>query len=127
MSGIVGHGIDLVETRRIADLLDRHGERFLARVYTPHELDTALPHRRRVEHLAGLFAAKEAVSKALGTGITGFHWTDLEIVHRPSGQPTIHLHGQAAAVASSHGIASWCLSITHTRDLAVASAIACSA
>lgn len=123
---ILGHGIDLIETRRIAEVLDRHGERFLDRVFTVTEQAYALPARRRVEHLAGRFAAKEAVAKALGSGISGIAWTDIEVVHRDTGQPEVRLSGAAATLAASRGVRVWHLSITHTRDYAMASAIASS-
>ena len=88
---IVGHGIDLVEVSRIAELLERHGERFLERCFTAAERgysDASV--KRREEHLAARFAAKEAVLKALGTGWRdGIAWTDIEVVRRPSGQPLV--------------------------------------
>lgn len=122
---IRGHGLDLIETRRIGDVLDRHGERFLDRVFTAAEREGSTGLRRRVEHLAGRFAAKEAVAKALGTGVSdGMSWTEIEIVAQASGQPSVRLHGRAAAVAVRAGITSWSLSITHTSDHAAASAIA---
>jgi holo-[acyl-carrier protein] synthase len=123
--GIVGHGIDLVETARIAELIDRHGERFLERVFTSGEREGAGRGPSRVEHLAARFAAKEAVAKALGTGIAGgVHWTDIEVEIRPGGQPSIRLHGGAARAAESRGARGWHLSLTHTRTHAMASAIA---
>lgn len=121
---IIGHGIDLIETRRIAEVIDRHAERFLDRVFTKAEQAYALPARRRVEHLAGRFAAKEAVAKALGTGISGISWTDIEVAHRDSGQPEVRLSGAAAALAASRGVRVWHLSISHTSEYAMASAIA---
>ncbi len=122
---VIGHGIDAIDVERIARSLADHGERFLERVYTPGERTYAESSKRRDEHLAARFAAKEAVMKALGTGWrAGIAWTDIEVVPLASGQPTIHLHGQAANLAAGLGIEEWSLSLTHTRAMAMASAIA---
>jgi len=122
---IVGHGVDIVEVSRIAGMIDRHGERFLERCFTPGERAYAELRKRSVEHLAGRFAAKEAVLKALGTGWrNGIAWTDVEVVLRPSGAPEVRLHGAAAEAARALGAASWWLSISHTESYAVASAVA---
>lgn len=122
---IIGHGIDLVETDRIGRMIGEHGERFLHRVFTEGERRYAEANpSRRVEHLAGRFAAKEAVLKVLGTGWSGgIGWTDAEVVREASGKPTIRLHGRAAAVAAELGITSWWLSISHVSTHAMASAI----
>src|SRR3982751_182540 len=97
---IVGHGIDLVEVSRIAEMLERHGERFLSRVFTPGEALHSEGRRGRAEHLAGRFAAKEAVLKALGTGwAEGVAWTDIEVCAEPSGAPRLSLTGRAAELA----------------------------
>lgn len=123
---ILGHGIDLVENHRIAAMLESHGDRFLTRVFTPAEREFALRHeRRRVERLAVRFAAKEAVVKALGTGMTrGIAWTDVEVVVQITGQPTVALHGRAAEIAAERGVSAWSLSLTHTGAMSAASAIA---
>lgn len=124
---IVGHGIDIVEVERIARLVQEHGERFLERVFTPGERAYSESKKRRDEHLAGRFAAKEAVLKALGTGWRdGIAWTDVEVVSMPSGAPEIRLYGKAAQGAAGVGAKSWWLSISHTAEHAVASAIALS-
>ncbi len=124
---IVAIGLDLVAVPRIADLLGRHGGRFLARVFTPDEAAYALRQAARNDHLAARFAAKEAVLKALGTGWSGgIAWTDVEVVRGPSGVPAVRLTGQAAAVASRHGITEWRLSLTHTGGFAAAIALAIS-
>ena len=122
---IVGHGIDLVETERVANMLAEHGDRFLLRVFTEGERRYADANAsRRLEHLAGRFAAKEAVLKVLGTGWSGgIAWTDAEVVREASGKPTIRLHGRAAGVAAELGITAWWLSISHVRAHAMASAI----
>jgi holo-[acyl-carrier protein] synthase len=122
----LGHGIDLVEIPRIADMLAAHGSRFLDRCFTSDEQAYAARNEsRRAEHLAGRFAAKEAVLKALGTGWSGgIAWTDVEVVRQPTGQPTVRLHNICAQLAEDRGITDWLLSITHVRSHAMASAIA---
>lgn len=123
---IIGHGIDLVDTQRIAHMLEQHGERFLARCFTAGEQRyVAANANRRCEHLSGRFAAKEAVLKVLGTGLSrGIAWTDVEVVREPSGKPRVELHGRAAQTAADLGVTRWHLSITHVRGFAMASAIA---
>src|ERR1700709_1357011 len=122
---ILGHGIDIVETARIAKLLEEHGTRFLDRVYTPGEQAYANhSQKRRIEHYAGRFAAKEAVLKVLGTGWRGgIAWTDIEVVKEPSGQPQVKLTGECARIARELGILRWHLSISHIETHATASAI----
>lgn len=116
-------GVDLIEIARVAAAVERHGERFLARVFTPAEV--ALCHGR-AESLAGRFAAKEAVAKALGTGIwrEGILWADIELLRGPDGDPVLHLHGGAARAAAALGITQWSLSLSHNRTQAVAFAVA---
>lgn len=122
---IIGHGIDAVEVERIARAIAEHGEKFIERVFTPGERAYAMERKRRDEHLAARFAAKEAVFKALGTGWSGgIAWCDVEVVLEPSGRPTVKLHGRASDVAYSLAIRAWSLSLTHTKGLAIASAIA---
>src|SRR3954451_7645980 len=122
---IVGHGIDIVETARIKRSVEEHGERFLERVYTPAEReDCARNTKRYFEHLAGRFAAKEAVLKVLGTGWRGgIAWTDIEILPEPSGQPKITLSGECLRIAGGQGISRWHVSISHIETHATASAI----
>ena len=123
---IVGHGIDLVETARIAEVLGNHQERFLERVFTAAEQAYRADSRRRVEHLAARFAAKEAVMKALGTGLaSGITWTEIEVQTEPTGAPVLRLHGRAAEVAAGLGITSWHLSLIHTDSHAIESVMAC--
>jgi holo-[acyl-carrier protein] synthase len=125
---ILGHGIDIVETQRMRDLLDRHGEHFLARVFTPAEQAYCAKNPKRyVEHLAGRFAAKEAVLKALGTGWSnGIGWTDIEILPNPAGQPMLKLTGMCAEIADRLHVSAWHVSISHIATHATASAIAVS-
>jgi len=122
---IVGHGIDIVSVVRIEESVVKHGERFLERCFTEGERAYADDRKRRFEHLAGRFAAKEAVLKAFGTGWrTGIAWTDVEVVLEPSGRPRIELHNRAAEIAKELGIETVHISISHTDELATASAIA---
>src|SRR3954468_5965824 len=105
---IIGHGIDLVETSRIAGMIERHGERFLERVFTLPEVARGEGSKRQAEHLAGRFAAKEAVLKALGTGwAEGIGWRDIEVVSLTSGAPSLRLTGHAAKVAQDKGVTAW--------------------
>src|SRR5687768_14506964 len=122
---ILGHGIDIVETSRIRHLLVQHGQRFLDRCFTPLEQAyCARNPKRYVEHLAGRFAAKEAVLKVLGTGWRGgIAWTDIEILPEPSGQPKMTLTGECERIAGSLGISRWHVSISHIETHATASAI----
>ncbi|MGA2674827.1 MAG: holo-ACP synthase [Terracidiphilus sp.] len=119
---IIGTGIDLVEIERIQKSVDRYGRRFLDRVYTGAEQAYCLRKRNSAESLAARFAAKEAGAKALGTGISfGVNWLEIEVVREPSGRPTLRFLGRAAEIAARLGVARAALSITHTRDLAMAS------
>ena len=122
---IVGHGIDIVETQRIRDLVKHHGEHFLNRVFTPGEQAYAAANPKRYfEHLAGRFAAKEAVLKVIGTGWRGgIAWTDVEVVKETSGQPRIVLTGECLRVARERGIERWFVSISHIETHATASAL----
>jgi holo-[acyl-carrier protein] synthase len=123
---ILGHGIDLVETARIAEMLDRHEERFLDRVFTQAEQNYCNRNeKRRIEHFAGRFAAKEAVLKALGTGWRGgIAWTDVEVVLNGSGRPMVSLTGECERLAKQMAITRWHLSISHIETHAMASATA---
>lgn len=123
---ILGHGIDLIETDRIREMIERHGDHFLNRVFTPAEQAYALASRNRAhEHLAARFAAKEAVLKAIGSGWrNGIAWTDVEVIRQPSGRPTVRIRGIAADLAAKAGITDWQISLTHTGAHAMASAIA---
>lgn len=122
---IHGIGIDVVEISRIAAAIERHGETFLARIFTAAERAYCAAHRAPEMHFAARFAAKEAVAKALGTGI-GEHanWLDLEVSRTVTGAPVLRLHGAAAEFAKQHGITAVQISLTHTKDYAAANAIA---
>jgi holo-[acyl-carrier protein] synthase len=110
-------GIDLIEIERIQKALERHGERFLKRIYTPDEIAGA---RGNAPELAARFAAKEATSKALGTGIGPVSWKDMEVLNKPSGQPILRLSGRAKAIAQAQGFEAWTVSLTHTKEMAAA-------
>ena len=122
---VVAHGVDMVDCKRLGEAIGRHGDRFLKRIYTPAELDYCLGRKRELEHLAGRFAAKEAVLKVLGTGlIAGMEWTEIEILNEPSGQPVVTLSGEVLAVAEEAGIGRIFISISHIKTHAIASAVA---
>ena len=123
---IVGHGIDLIEIHRIREMVRRHGDHFLSRVFTHAELEyCAKSPKRYFEHLAGRFAAKEAVLKALGTGWSGgIAWTDIQILANHAGRPEVQLNGHCSELANKLGVSSWQLSISHISTHATASAIA---
>ena len=121
---ILGVGIDIAEVDRIRSAIDRHGQRFLERVYTPGEIAYVERKANRFERYAGRFAAKEAGMKAIGTGWKrGVRWRDFEVANLPSGKPTLRLHGEAARVAEGLGVKVVSLSITHTAALGMAHVI----
>jgi holo-[acyl-carrier protein] synthase len=121
---ILGTGVDIAEVPRIRESIERFGERFLRRIYTDGEIQYCEAKATRFESYAARFAAKEAGMKALGTGWSrGVRWRDIEVV-RPKGQrPTIQFHGQAAAIAGKLGTRNIALSLTHTREEALAHVI----
>lgn len=110
-------GIDIIKVDRIAASLAKFGDRFTRRVLTPHEQRHV---RGRPETMAGRWAAKEAVSKVLGLGVRGIGWRDIEIERLPTGQPSVRLHGRAAARAEQLGMSRVAVSISHESDYAVA-------
>ncbi len=122
---IVAHGIDLVDFPRIEEMVNRHGERFLNKVFTATEQAYAEANKNRIEKLAGRFAAKEAILKLMGTGWRGkIAWTDIEIVNNPTGQPEVTVCGEVERIAEELGIKHISISITHTANFAIASAVA---
>jgi holo-[acyl-carrier protein] synthase len=121
---IVGVGMDIVETKRIADSLERFGDRFLQRVFCEGEIAYAKSMKQPQLHLAARFAAKEAVSKAFGTGIGHtMGWRDIEIIREPSGQPRVVLHGKAEAHARERKVREVHISLSHTAEYGAASAV----
>ena len=121
---IVGTGIDIAEVPRIAESIQRFGERFLRRVFTEGEIQYCDSKANRVERYAARFAAKEAAMKALGTGWSrGVRWRDIEVVRQPGGRPTIKFHGRAAGFAARLGTKNIALSLSHTAEQAIAQVI----
>jgi len=116
---VLGLGIDLCEVPRIATALERHGSRFVERLFLPGELRRPPSSPAYPEHVAGLFAAKEAAMKALGTGMRGVAFREIAVTRR-GGQPLLALHGRAAARAAMLGVEAAHVTITHTRELAAA-------
>ncbi len=118
---IVGTGVDLAEVDRIRRAIERFGERFLRRVFTPAEIAYVEGRGSRFQRYAARFAAKEAGMKAIGTGWRrGVRWQDFEVANLPSGKPTLRLHGVAAEFAERQGVRSIALSLTHTHSLGMA-------
>ena len=121
---IVGHGVDLVECSRIADVWKRHGQRFLDRVLTEAEQERCKEYKKPIPFISGRWAAKEAVLKMIGTGWRGqISWKDIEVLPNKLGQPIVELTGESARLAEMMGIKRVLLSITHTEQQAFASAI----
>jgi holo-[acyl-carrier protein] synthase len=114
-------GVDLIDVGRIVSLLDRYGARFAHRVFTDRELEAC---KGRPERLAARFAAKEAVSKALGTGIGQVAWREIEVVSDSSGRPELRLDGRAGELAAELGLHLWSVSLSHTQEQAVAFVVA---
>lgn len=122
---IIAHGIDLVDFPRIEEMVKEHDKRFLDRVFTAAEQAYADANKNRIEKLAGRFAAKEAVLKLVGTGWRGkIAWTDIEIINNPAGQPLVTVSGEVKRLVDKLGIKQISVSITHTANFAIASAVA---
>jgi len=117
----VATGVDLIEIERLEGTIQRHGDRFLKRVFTQRELDEV---GQDMASLAGRFAAKEAVAKALGTGIGAIAWQEVEVLRGDTRQPLLHLHGEASRLADSLGLQEWSLSLSHTHTHAIAMVVA---
>jgi len=123
---MLSSGVDLIEIARLERVLDRHGDHFLDRVFTPAEVAYS---RRRPGELAARFAAKEAVAKALGVGMRmiardGIGWREAEILGNHRGQPLVRLHGRAAERAEELGLTEWSVSLSHTKEHAIALVVA---
>ena len=114
-------GVDIIEIHRIEQVLDRYGERFLNRLFTPNEIDYC---KGRAPNLAGRFAVKEATMKALGTGARGVSWRDIEVVRADSGAPSVKLYGRAENRAERLHVVEISVSISRSREYAVAFVVA---
>jgi holo-[acyl-carrier protein] synthase len=125
MAQIIGIGTDIIECLRIAQMIERHGELFITRVYTPHEIQYCQSRKLATQHYAARWAGKEAVLKALGTGWRkGISWRDIEIRNDPSGRPSVALRGGVRDVVEELGIIDMHISLSHCRSHATAYAIA---
>ena len=121
MTQILATGVDIIEIERIQKAMERHGQRFLRRVFTAGELEESAGNP---SSLAARFAAKEAVAKALGCGIGPISWQEIEIRRGEARQPLLVLHGAAAELASQQGLQTWSISLSHSLAYAVAFATA---
>jgi holo-[acyl-carrier protein] synthase len=125
MSEVIGIGTDIIECLRIAQMIDRHGELFINRVYTPLEIKYCQSRKQATQHYAGRWAAKEAVLKALGTGWRrGISWRDIEVGNESGGRPVVRLSGGARDAADELGADQMLVSISHCRSHATAYALA---
>ena len=114
-------GVDMIEVQRLREAIERHGDRFLRRIYTDAELKEL---KGNLPSLAARFAGKEAVAKALATGIGDLSWQDVEILRGPRREPVLHLYGAAEVIAKKRGITNWAISLSHTHDHALALVVA---
>jgi holo-[acyl-carrier protein] synthase len=114
-------GVDLIETERIREAIERHGDKFIARIFTEAEQREC---GGRVTSLAARFAAKEAVAKALGTGIGDVSWLDIEIRGDKNNAPHLYLHGEGEKMAKKLGLSNWSVSLSHTESQAIAFVVA---
>lgn len=114
-------GVDLIEVERITRAIERHGDRFLKRIFTPNEIKEVGDN---MPSLAGRFAAKEAVAKALSTGIGDVEWVEIEIMRGPNKEPILNLIGNAQRVANEKNLTTWSISISHTHEHAIAMVVA---
>jgi holo-[acyl-carrier protein] synthase len=125
MAQIIGIGTDIIECLRIAQMIERHGDLFINRVYTPYEIQYCQSRKQSTQHYAGRWAAKEAILKALGTGWRkGISWRDIEVRNEPGGRPVVALRGGARDVVEQLGITEMLISISHCRSHATAYALA---
>ncbi len=122
---VLGIGTDIIECVRIARMIEKHGELFVTRVYTTHEIEYCSTRKSATQHYAGRWAAKEAVLKAIGTGwVRGITWRDVEVRNHPGGKPSVAITGGARRACERRGIADIQISISHCRSHATAFAIA---
>ena len=121
---VLGIGVDLVECARIQHSIDRFGDRFLHRVFTDGEIEYSLSMKFPARHLAARFAAKEAVSKAFGTGVgKAMGWRNIDVQKRPSGEPFLVFSGPAQELAADRGVTSALITLSHTEHHAMASVV----
>ncbi len=126
-TNVVGIGTDIVECLRIANMIEKHQDVFIGRVYTSGEIEYCSGRKSATQHYAGRWAAKEAILKAMGTGWSnGIQWTDIEIANQMGGKPFVKLAGAAKEIAESRGISEILISISHCRLFATAFATAVS-
>lgn len=122
---VLGIGTDIIECLRIAQMIERHGELFINRVYTPYEIRYCSSRKQATQHYAGRWAAKEAILKALGTGWRrGISWRDIEVRNDSQGKPVVGLRGGARDLVEQLGIREMLVSISHCRSHAMAHALA---
>jgi holo-[acyl-carrier protein] synthase len=121
---ILGTGIDIIEVARIASSYEKFGERFVNRILLPDEIAYCLTHKNPAPFIAARFAAKEAISKAFGTGIGAqLGWQDMEICRKESGEPFVILHGKGKILFEARGAKKLHISLSHTQNYAAATAI----
>lgn len=122
---VIGIGTDIIECLRIAQMIERHGDLFINRVFTPVETRYCQSRKQATQHFAGRWAAKEAILKALGTGWRrGISWRDVEVRNDPSGKPVVGMRGGARDIVEQLGIGQILVSISHCRSHATAYALA---
>lgn len=125
---VIGIGTDIVECLRIANMIEKHDEIFVRRVFTPLEIEYCSGRKSTTQHYAGRWAAKEAILKAIGTGwAKGIQWTDIEVQNQPGGMPEVRLSGAAREICDDKGIGEVLISISHCRLFATAFATALAA
>jgi len=120
---IIGIGIDAVEVERIRAMLERYGNRFISKVFQPEEAAYCMSQAEPAQHFAARYAAREAVAKALGTGLAGISLREIAVIRDANGAPKVYLSGAAERMASSMGVKRIWLSLTHTHTLAIAVAV----
>lgn len=125
MNNVIGIGTDIIECHRVAQMIEKHEDVFIQRVYTPTEIEYCGCRKAATQHYAGRWAAKEAILKAIGTGwAKGIQWTDIEVVNEMGGKPKVRLGGQAKVICDSRGIHEVLISISHCHAFATAFATA---
>ena len=125
MNNVIGIGTDIIQCRRIEEMIAKHEDVFIQRVFTATEIEYCGSRKAYVQHYAGRWAAKEAILKAIGTGwAKGIHWTDIEILNQAGGKPYVQLNGEAKTICQAAGIQTVLISISHCHEFATAFATA---